>query len=475
MINVYLNNLKFRYDVYQILNLFYGNEDISFTQGNGEINIVLSSDNVEISNFNTREKYVFNSELTYKENLKLFVFNFLKEITGKLFPWGTLVGIRPSKIALSLIENGLSSKKIIEYYKKHYNTEESKAKLCIEIAEFESKYVNTDSNNISVYIGMPFCPTRCVYCSFTSNPIGSNEKLVAPYLSALKKEICAIGKYISEKALKIQCVYFGGGTPTSVSDSQFEEIVKCIHEHLIYNRNIIEFTVECGRPDSISLNKLLTMRRYDVNRISINPQTMNENTLKRIGRGHTVKEVCNKFNMARELGFGNINMDIIVGLPGEDLRAVEATCNSIFELKPDSITVHGLSIKRASKLHEMLLIEHKTLNLNQDEINKMYNMTIKLSDKLNMKPYYMYRQKNMFGNMENVGYSSYGKEGIYNIQMIEEKMTIIGAGADSVTKAVFLDENRLERFANVKDVHEYINRIDEMISKKFILLDNLYK
>lgn len=475
MINIYLSNMEFRYDVYQILNLFYVNEEINFVDGNGDINIVLSDNSAEVYDKEAKKTFDFHKELSYKESLKLAVFLFLKEKTKKDFPWGTLVGIRPSKIALNLLQKGLTEEEIIKYYDFHYNAKASKARLCIDVARLESKYVNSDTKNISVYIGMPFCPTRCVYCSFASNPIGSCGKLVSPYLEALKKEVEAIGKYIKEKALKIQCVYFGGGTPTSVNNNEFEDIMQCIYKELIHNNKVSEFTVECGRPDSITYEKLVSMKNYKVHRISINPQTMNDQTLKTIGRHHSVQEVCDKFHMARELGFDNINMDLIVGLQGEDYKAVENTCRQIHELNPDSITVHGLSVKRASKLHENLLKKNKDLDLSQDEINDMYNETVELAAKLNMKPYYMYRQKNMFGNMENVGYSKAGKEGIYNIQMIEEKMTIIAAGADAVTKVVFLEEDRIERFANVKDVKEYVNRVDEMINKKLRLLDDLYK
>jgi oxygen-independent coproporphyrinogen-3 oxidase len=247
-----------------------------------------------------------------------------------------------------------------------------------------------------------------------------------------------------------------------------------IYSCLISEKNIKEFTVECGRPDSITENKLKSMKEFKVDRISINPQTMNDDTLKKIGRNHTAEDVRDKYNMARKLGFQNINMDIIVGLNGEDLTHIEKTCESLFDLSPDSITVHGLSIKRASRLHESILNNKVVDSLSQDEINKMYERTAELAHNLDMKPYYMYRQKNMFGNMENVGYAKPSKEGIYNIQMIEEKQTIIAAGADAVSKVVFPDENRIERFANVKDVKEYINRIDEMINKKIKLLDSLY-
>jgi oxygen-independent coproporphyrinogen-3 oxidase len=342
------------------------------------------------------------------------------------------------------------------------------------VAKVEREKVNLDNKLISIYIGMPFCPTRCLYCSFTSNPIAACSKLVPEYLSALMLEINKVAHYISEKGLKIQCVYFGGGTPTSVSDQQFKVIMGHIYNSFIKNNNVEEFTVECGRPDSITEDKLITMKKYNVHRISINPQSMNDNTLKLIGRNHTVKDTIDKFNMARKMQFDNINMDIIVGLPGEGIEEVEKTCDSIFELNPDNITIHGLSIKRASRLYEDIINKKNYSIASHENLIKMYNRTALLAQDLKMNPYYMYRQKNMVGNMENIGYCKEGKEGIYNIQMIEDKQTIIACGADAVTKAVYPSNNKIERTTNVKDLREYIGRIEEMINKKIQLLNNIY-
>jgi oxygen-independent coproporphyrinogen-3 oxidase len=474
MINIYLNNLDYRYDVYQIVNIFYAMEDINFVSDTADITINVSDEQISATTSEFSYNYSIEEELSLKEGVKLAVFSFLKTLTGKEFPWGTLIGIRPSKIALSLLEKGMKDEEIIEYYKRHYNTRADKAKLCIDVARTEGRIINKEKNTVSIYIGMPFCPTRCLYCSFASNPIGSCSSLVDPYLSGLKKEILSISQYINEKNLDVECVYFGGGTPTAVNDEQFYDIMKSIHDAFVNGRRIKEFTVECGRPDSITESKLKAMKKFNVHRISINPQTMNNDTLKRIGRNHSVEDVISTYKMARELGFENINMDIIVGLSGEDLTHIERTCNALYKLSPDSITVHGLSIKRASRLHENVVNNKSVEVMSQGEMNDMYYKTAEIAEKLSMEPYYMYRQKNMFGNMENVGYAKPDKIGRYNIQIMEEKQTIIAVGADAVSKVVFLEENRIERFANVKDVKEYINRIDEMISKKIQLLDSLY-
>jgi len=474
MIKVKLNNSEFNYDVYQMINLFFLFADIKFVEENYDFNIEVEETIVKVQKGPESFEYKVDKYYKLKDEVKKAVFLYFSKRTTNQLPWGTLIGIRPSKKALELLQEGFSDEAIIEQFKEKYVTREDKSRLCIDVAKFERNIVNTNKDNISVYIGMPFCPTRCLYCSFASNPIESCSDIVEPYLKALSHEISEISDYIKAKKLNIECVYFGGGTPTSVNDEQFEFIMKCIYEAFTQSNNVREFTVECGRPDSITFKKLTTMKKYGVHRISINPQTMNDDTLKLIGRTHSVDSVIEKFDMARKLGFDNINMDLIVGLPGEKISHIIKTCDKISQIKPDSITIHGLSIKRASKLHENMLNNYRFVIPGQEELNQMYEHTVELSKKLEMKPYYMYRQKNMVGNMENVGYKTPGKEGIYNIQMIEEKQTIIALGADAVCKVVFLEENRHERFANTKDVREYIKRIDEMIQKKIALLDTLY-
>lgn len=476
-ISIKLNNMDYRYDVYLMFNIFYTAIDIEFVENDWDFYVEINEESINIKDKeeNLQRKYFFESDLTHKENIKKFMFKYLKERNGKVMPWGTLVGIRPSKIALSLINEGKDNEYIINYFDKHFYTRKDKVELCIDVAKVEKELVNESTNKISVYIGMPFCPTRCLYCSFTSNPIGSCKNIVEPYLKGLYFEIEETARYIKKKNLDIECVYFGGGTPTSVNDEQFEKTMEHIYNSFVRENKIKEFTVECGRPDSITLSKLESMKKYKVDRISINPQTMNDDTLRLIGRRHSVEDVVDKFNLARLCGLDNINMDIIVGLPGEDLSYIRKTCDKIFELKPDSITVHGMSVKRGSRLHENIVNKMDFSIPEQEELNLMYEETVKLAKSLNMNPYYMYRQKNMVGNMENVGYCESGKEGLYNIQMIEEKQTIIACGADAVTKVVFLDENRLERHFNVKDVREYVNRVEEMVEKKLNLLDTLYR
>lgn len=474
LINIGLNDLKYRYDVYQMFNLYFPLDELKFKEEeNFDYLVTIYDDKVVFKkeNFEREEKIYDN----IKDSIKKVVFKSLKELTNDDYPWGTLVGIRPSKIALKLLNEGKSEEEIIRYFNDKYLASSEKAKLCIDVAKREESFVNINHEKIAIYIGMAFCPTRCLYCSFASNPIYGNKKLVTSYLDALSYEIEKIREYVDNKNLNIETVYFGGGTPTAVSNEEFENIMNKIYNSFVRDKNISEFTVECGRPDSITEEKLNTMKKYNVSRISINPQTMNDDTLKLIGRNHTVEDVKEKFNMARKLGFNDINMDMIIGLPGEGIKEAENTVNEISKLKPDSLTIHGLSLKRGSRLYENFILKKGLGIKGQEEISKMYSLSKDLAKDLGLRAYYMYRQKNMVGNMENLGYAKEGKECIYNMQMIEDTQTIIALGADAVSKVVFLDENRIERFPNVKDVREYVKRIDEMVEGKIKLLDTLYK
>ena len=472
-VKIYLNDLKYRYEVYQLFNVYFSMSNIDFVEEDkSDYKVYIDDETLKFIYKDYQRKEKISEEK--KHSIRRFIFICLRELTNDIYPWGILIGIRPSKIALKLLKEGNTEEEVINIFKERYLAHEDKAKLCIDVARAEERIVNKDKNNIAVYIGMAFCPTRCVYCSFTANPIAAHKKMVMPYIEALIKEINGMSSYIKEKNLNIESVYYGGGTPTSVNDEEFAMVMKEIYDNFIKDNNVKEFTVECGRPDSINKNKLQTMKDYKVNRISINPQTMNDKTLKLIGRNHTSEDIIEKFNMARNLGFEHINMDLIIGLPGEGYEEFLNTKNEIIKLKPDSITIHGLALKRGSAMYENFVLKKGIEVTLQDEIIKMYAETKNLGDSLGLSPYYMYRQKNMVGNMENLGYAKKGKECIYNIQMIEEKQTIIALGAAAVSKVVFLEEDRLERFPNLKDLHEYIRRIDEMIKRKKGLLDTLY-
>jgi oxygen-independent coproporphyrinogen-3 oxidase len=314
----------------------------------------------------------------------------------------------------------------------------------------------------SLYVGIPFCPTTCLYCSFTSYPYSRWEKRMEEYIVALEKEIRFVKEHFADK--KLNTIYFGGGTPTTLPPVYLDRILGQITEgfDLSYLK---EWTVEGGRPDSITPEKLAVLRKYPVDRISINPQTMKQETLDLIGRRHTVEDVKNAFYMAREAGFDNINMDLIIGLPQEHTEDVAHTMEEIAALNPDNLTVHTLAIKRASRLN-MEKEQYGHLYLEQNTA-AMMELTAKGAAQMGMEPYYLYRQKNMSGNLENVGYAKPGKEGIYNILIMEEKQSIVALGAGSVTKRVWSEH--IERASNVKDIEQYLSRIDEMIERKKVL------
>ena len=397
-----------------------------------------------------------------KNVVKQLFYRMLTERTGHELPWGSLTGIRPTKIALSRLEEGWKEEEIRSFMKKNYLASDEKIDLSIEIAAREKMLLEPldYDRGYSLYVGIPFCPTTCLYCSFTSYPISKWKGRTGLYLEALFKEM----EYVADKmkGRPLDTIYFGGGTPTALPAEDIDAILTKL-DQLFDTENALEFTVEAGRPDSITEEKLRVLRDHGITRISINPQTMNQKTLDLIGRRHTVEMVKEKFLMARELGFDNINMDLIMGLPEEDLDDVRHTLEEIEALRPDSLTVHSLAIKRAARLN-MFKEEYGGLKINNTP--EMIAMSEACARRLGMEPYYLYRQKNMAGNFENVGYSLPGKACIYNILIMEELQTIAACGAGTTTKVVFPAENRRDRCENVKDVEQYISRIDEMIGRK---------
>lgn len=411
----------------------------------------------------------FASRKEGKDRLKRNLYRLYKEYTGKSLPWGTLTGIRPTKPVLAMLEEGKSEGEIRDRMRKTYLCSEEKISLTIETAKKELSLLSDvdRANGYSLYVGIPFCPTTCAYCSFTSYPLERFKDQVRAYLDCLKKELAAISENV--KGRPLNAVYIGGGTPTTLTPEQLRELLQWIKD-LFPMEECLEFTVEAGRPDSITREKLLVLKAYGVQRISINPQTMQEETLKRIGRRHTVVQVKEAFVLARELGFQNINMDFIVGLPGETIADVADTMKQIKKLNPDSITVHSLAMKRAARLRTNA---EEFTGLESENTWETIALTRESAGDMGMKPYYLYRQKNMAGNFENVGYARPGKEGLYNVLIMEELQTIIAAGAGGSTKITYPEENRIERVENVKDLKSYIERIDEMIARKEVLNRNL--
>ncbi len=473
MLVVKLNKTQFEYDIHSIVKAFYPEKDVKVLTPDSvykdkewfhrepDMYIDFSRNKIEVKAQRLYCAELDQNEKGYKDEFKKFIYRCLCEETGKSLPWGNLTGIRPTKIAMGMLENGESDAAILNYMEKEHYVSKEKADLSLDIAKREKSLLDMlhYENGYSLYIGIPFCPTTCLYCSFTSYPICSWKNKMEQYLEAVFKEVDYVAKAYKDKIL--DTVYIGGGTPTTLEAEELDKLITKVKSTFNFD-NVKEFTVEAGRADSITYEKLMVLKKHDVSRISINPQTMKDETLKIIGRRHTVDEVIKAFHMAREIGFDNINMDIILGLPGEMEEDVSYTVEEIKKLSPDSLTVHSLAIKRASRLHSWIT-ENGIETLNNTD--KTMDIAAKAAEDMGLKPYYLYRQKNMSGNFENVGYAKEGKEGIYNILIMEEKQTIVALGAGSITKVV-LPDGRIERCDNVKDVALYIEKIDEMIERK---------
>lgn len=472
MIKLYCINHDTEYEINNIIHLFE-----PYIEGDYELKSIYE-EGAALAQLIKEDSVIFekkspiepaDSELKAKRNMKLMlkevVYEVLYQLTGKAMPWGMLTGIRPTKIVHDYQKQGKDEKSLRERFDTVYHISKPKVDLMIEVAKAEEEILcKNKQDEISIYIGIPFCPTRCVYCSFTAYAIDAKKKHVETYLDALCKEISFIAK--AQKGKPIRSLYIGGGTPTSLNEAQLERLLRHIRAEFDLEE-IDEYTIEAGRPDTITKEKLEIMKRMDVGRISINPQTMNQKTLDTIGRHHTVEDIKEVFKMARDLGHTNINMDIILGLPGEEVEDVAHTLEELKKLNPENITVHTMAIKRASKLKEALREDETAYQLAQaKKIEEMLDLSQEACRSIGLNPYYMYRQKNMLGNFENVGYAKPGYECIYNVEIMEESESIIAAGAGAITKMVYQNGERIDRIANVKSLEDYITRIDEMIERK---------
>lgn len=460
MIKIITTEDKFGYDIHSLFKAFFPSEDVK---------VIVSSDGKYEADEGDK---IYDIDVSVSKNdLKKNIYRMLSLETKRELPWGNLTGIRPTRIVMNLIEEGMNDEEIFKYMKDNYYTSDEKTALSLSIAHREKEILkNIDyDNGYSLYIGIPFCPTTCLYCSFTSYPICSYADIVDDYLECIMKEI----DYVSEnfKGKTLDTIYVGGGTPTTLLPEQIERLLGYVYDKLDVSK-VKELTVESGRPDSITREKLATMKKMGVTRISVNPQTMRDKTLELIGRRHTVSQLVDSYNMAREEGFDNINMDIILGLPYETADDVRYTMEEIKKLAPDDLTVHSLAIKRGSKLAEVLKQKELKGEQKGDVFSSIKNteemMKIASEGALSMglTPYYLYRQKNISGNFENTGYARPGKAGIYNILINEEVQSIVALGAGTVTKRVYGYDGRIERCDNVKDVKLYMSQIDEMIQRK---------
>ncbi|AUN15535.1 coproporphyrinogen III oxidase [[Clostridium] sordellii] len=482
MLGVELKGHDYKYEVAELLKLF--TTQFRFIKDNEEYDKrIINSVNIDSNEVNSLTNYYegenlviskqesfditkLNNEEVKKKTktvIKRSMFKVLDKVFETYVPWGVLTGIRPVKIVHSLLDKGISESEIREILKNNYLIKDEKIDLALDIAKRERVFIYPiDKNKISLYVSIPFCPTRCVYCSFPANPMKQFGHLRDDYIKALIKEIKGLAKLLKDTNKEIETLYIGGGTPTALEADQLDTLINALFKELDLT-NIKEFTVEAGRPDTITKEKLKVMKKHNVTRISINPQTMNDETLVKIGRDHNVNDIVNCFRLARSLGFDNINMDIILGLVDENLDMVRNTLEKIKELNPESLTVHTLAIKRASTLKENL---DKYELTRYEEMIKMIELSMEYAKDMGLNPYYMYRQKHMLGNLENIGYAKEGFECIYNIQIMEEKQSNLAVGAGAISKYVYVDEDRIERTDNVKNVELYIERIEEMIERK---------
>ena len=470
MILMKINTHDYENDVRVMTLAFFPGEKIVIEeQDNISVRVFVNVENnhivIDVSdgkNYHLDEHASGIDKKTVRDKLKRMLYGIYSSIRGIELPWGTLTGIRPTKIPYGLMEKGMAEKDIRQLLAAEYLMKDTKINLSMEVAARERKLISQIdySDSYSLYVGIPFCPTTCLYCSFTSFPISMWKDKVDSYLDALEKELEFLGGHLSNK--KAATVYIGGGTPTTLLPHQLDRLIKCIRNN--FDLSLVrEFTLEAGRPDSIDRDKLMSIRDNGIDRISINPQTMNQKTLDYIGRRHTTQQIIDTYGLARECGFNNINMDLIIGLPGESEEDVRHTLEEIEKLNPDSLTVHSLAIKRAAALN---IFKEKYRDADIVNTDRIINLTYDFAKSCGMSPYYLYRQKNMAGNFENVGYAKEGCEGLYNILIMEELHSIYAAGANSQSKIVYHNPDRVDRIENVKDVKEYIQRIDEMIDRK---------
>ena len=483
MIQIQVNHEMFAYDMYHIIKAFYPGvaiEQTMDTESKQAVKIQIDHQQMEME----EAELAFIQERKERKNyVNIKVYEWLCEMTGRELSWGIMTGVRPTKPMMGLLEDGMTDDNVTSWMKAHYRVTDEKAKLGLSVAKKEKELLEQldYKDGYSLYIGIPFCPSTCSYCSFTSYSISEWKDKVDIYLDAVCQELSFIASVSKEK--KLNTIYIGGGTPTTLEPEQMDRLLTHLETRFSYE-DLKEITVEAGRPDSITRGKLEVLKAHNIGRISINPQTMQQKTLDVIGRKHTVEDIQNVYAMAREMGFSNINMDLIAGLPGETIEDMRDTLDQIQKMGPDSLTVHALAMKRTSRLSMEKKGKEKSENEDAEiarTLSGMIELASTYAKQMNLEPYYLYRQKNIAGNFENVGYAKVDKAGIYNILIMEEKQSIVAVGAGASTKVVVpedcivIDEKtgnpkKIVRSENVRDIEQYISRIDEMIERKGELL-----
>lgn len=397
-----------------------------------------------------------------KRALKNALYRLLKKHTGIHPPWGSLTGIRPTRLYYERLEQGDTPDKALDALEHNFDVTPQKAMLLREIAGMQQGLITPDPDEVDVYVGIPFCPTRCSYCSFASTDLKTGKRWIETYLDALCREITLCAEEMRRIGKRVRAMYMGGGTPTTLNSSQLQRLLTLMQKQFPGCR---ELTVEAGRPDTVDLEKLQVLRDMGVGRIAINPQTMNADTLARIGRIHSPEEVEKAYALARQVGFDSINMDLIAALPGEDMEDFAVTLRKVIDMEPENVTVHALAIKRTSALNQQGDYRHAA----PEEAAQMVERAREMLHEAGLYPYYLYRQKYMAGNLENVGYAIKGKACLYNIDNMEETTPILAMGAGAISKWMYSAERRIERAPNVRNIEQYIERVDEMAQRKCAL------
>lgn len=402
----------------------------------------------------------------HKRLQKTALFDALVMATGRRPPWGSLTGIRPTRLVYELMDSGNTLPAALGWVWDVFRLSAEKAELLSEIVSVQQSLPKPQAGEIACYIGIPFCASRCRYCSFLSREAGRGT-LLQPYTEALVREIDGTVQLMRERGLKARSVYVGGGTPTVLSEAQLVQVMTAAGPLI---ETAAEVTLEAGRPDTITPGKLAVIKALGAGRVSVNPQSMHDSTLQAIGRRHTAEQVRGAVSQAREAGFGHLNMDVIAGLPGENLMMFEQTMDGVLRLSPESVTVHTLSVKRSSDMYR-----YGDPLPDGEEVSRMVTHAREVLRGLGYEPYYLYRQKHMAGNQENIGYAKPGYACLYNIDMMEDRTTVLAMGAGSVSKLVGPGSGSILRGPNVKDIDQYLLRVDEMLARKKALFEGFGK
>ena len=462
------------YNLWLVAVLFFDdNEDVNIVSEARQLRSVLTVDTkIEFEGKSVSGTYSFECAKNEDEHTQRKIctavcgMSFIRaasRLREKNLPWGAMTGIRPAKFFRQLLDEGYTDEDAFSYLKKLYGASDEKLSLALAVAKNEREILSLNKKgDIGLYVGIPFCPTRCLYCSFVSADLRHTKKYVDEYVRLLKEEIKYSAELINKNNLNVTSIYFGGGTPTSVSAEHLGSIIKTLKSEICM-KNVQEFCVEAGRPDTFEKEKLEMLRENGVDRISINPQTMNDSTLRLIGRSHTADDIIKAFSMARSAGFENINTDLIAGLPKETHKDFGYTLSCIKSLAPESITVHTMSVKRGSALRQSLSDFSLT---DAAETEKMLSLSFEFMQENGYIPYYMYRQKNMLGNFENVGYAKRGYFSLYNVNIMEEACSILALGGGGSSKYVDTKTNRIERVFNYKSPVEYTKNFPEILRRK---------